>query len=184
MTSGNGKQHLYPIQFPLPRGRALLLDDDEDHLQHFATLLERMAYAVRAFTNYQEAETCLDHEPFDFIVVSPAFEAHILKELTLRYSRYEPEVVLTRCLEMNCCVAAVQLGASEFVDKRLTSAEFEHLVTTHFQPRQRGASARASERLSIGTAGTFGVQEQMSDTLCPRGRGKGDGVGFRTASNA
>jgi len=149
MTPGNGKQHLHPTQFPLSRGRALLLDDDENNLQHFTRLLERLAYAVRAFTNYQEAATCLDHEPFDFIVVSPAFEAHLLKELTLACNRYMPEVVLTRCLEMNCCVAAIQLGASDYLEKRLTPAEFEHLVTTHLQPRQREASARASERLSI-----------------------------------
>jgi DNA-binding NtrC family response regulator len=149
MTPGNGKQHRHPTQFPLSRGRALLLDDDENNLQYFTTLLERMAYAVRAFTNYQEAETCLDQEPFDFIVVSPAFEAPFLKELTLACNRYMPEVVLTRCLEMNCCVAAMQLGASDYFEKPLTPAEFEHLVTTHFQPRQRKASARASEPLNV-----------------------------------
>ena len=118
----------------------------------------------------------MDHEPFDFIVMSPAFEARVLKELTLPCDRYEPEVVPTRCLEMNCCVAAVQLGGSDFLEKPLTPAEFEHLVTTHFQPRQRGASARASERLSIGTASTFGVQEEMSGTLeLPRARQGGRG---------
>ena len=136
MTPGNGKQHFDPTRFSVPRGRALLLDDDEYELQHFTTLLERMAYAVRAFTNYQEAAGCLDHEPFDFIVVSPAFEAHLLKELTLVPNRHTPEVVLTRCLEMDCCFAAMQLGAADYFEKPLTPAEFEHLLTTHCQPRQ------------------------------------------------
>ena len=90
MTPGNGKQHLHPTPFPLSRGRALLIDNDEDNLKHFTKLLGCLAYAVRAFTNYQEAESCLDHEPFDFIVVSPAYEAHFLKELTLTCNRYMP----------------------------------------------------------------------------------------------
>ena len=76
MKPGNGKQHFHPAQFFLPRGRVLLLDDDENDLQHFAGLLERRAHTVRAFTKCQDAMKCLDHEPFDFIIVSPAFEAH------------------------------------------------------------------------------------------------------------
>src|ERR1700733_404169 len=125
MTPGNDDHYLHPTRSPLPRGRVLLLDDDESNLPHFTILLERMAYAVRAFASYQEAETCQDHEPFDFIVVSPAFEAHSLIGFTLADSRHTPEVVLTRCLEMNCCVAATQLGASDFLERPLTAAEFE-----------------------------------------------------------
>ena len=49
MTSGNGKQQLHPTQFPLPRGRALLLDDDEDNLQHFTMLLERTGIRGQGF---------------------------------------------------------------------------------------------------------------------------------------
>jgi len=145
MKPGNGKQHFHPAQFFLPRGRVLLLDDDENNLQHFAGLLERRAYTVRAFTKCQDAMKCLDHEPFDFIIVSPAFEAHHLIDLTSARNGDAPEVVLTRCLEMNCCVAAVQLGASPDLERTLTPAEFEHLITTHCQPGHRASSARAPE---------------------------------------
>ncbi|MGO8791450.1 MAG: response regulator [Terriglobia bacterium] len=154
MTSGNGKQDHHPTQFSLSRGRALLLDDDKNNLQHFTTLLERMAYVVRAFTNYQEAERYLDHEPFDFIVVSPAFEAHPQIELTLARNRHMPEVVLTRCLEMNCCVAVMQLGAPDYFEKPLTPTEFEHLLTTHCPPRHGESSARISERLTVRRGGS------------------------------
>ena len=136
MMPSKGKQHLHPTQFPIPRGRALLLDDDEKDVKYFTSLLEGLAYSVRAFANYQEAEECLEHEPFDFIVVSPAFEAHRLMELTLARRRHTPRVLLTRCLEMNCCVAAMQLGAADYLEKSLSPTEFVHLVTTHCQPRQ------------------------------------------------
>jgi DNA-binding NtrC family response regulator len=52
-------------------------------------------------------------------------------------------VVLTRCLEMNCYLEAMQLGAVDYLEKPLAPAEFEHLVTTHCQPRQGEISARA-----------------------------------------
>ena len=136
MMPSKGNQHLHPTQFSIPRGRALLLDDDEKDVKYFTSLLEGLAYSVRAFTNYREAEGCLEHEPFDFIVVSPAFEAHRLMELTLARRRHTPVVLLTRCLEMNCCFAAMQLGAADDLEKSLSPTEFVHLVTTHCQPRQ------------------------------------------------
>ena len=147
MMSGNGKQHLHASPFSPPRGRALLLDENEKELKYFTTLLERMAYPVRAVTNYQEAEGCVEHEPFDFIIVSPgspAFPAHRLVELTLARHQHTPVVVLTRCLEMNCLFAAMQLGTADYLEKNLTLAEFEHLVTEHCQPWQGEIPARAS----------------------------------------
>ena len=137
--SGNGKQHLHPIQFTLPRGSALLLDGNEKDLKYFTTLLERMAYSVRAFTNYQEAEGCVEREHFDIVVVSqgsPAFEAHRLVELTLARHRHTPEVVLTRCLEMKSYLEGMQLGAADYFEKPLSLVELEHLVATHCKPRQ------------------------------------------------
>jgi DNA-binding NtrC family response regulator len=146
MKPGNGKPHFHPSRFSGPRGRVLLLNDDENSLQRCTALLERMAYMVRAFAKYHDAKRCLDHELFDIIVVSPAFEAHHLIELTLARRGHTPEVVLTRCLEMNCCVAAIQLGALHDLEKTLTPVEFEHLIT-HCQPGHGGSSARASEEL-------------------------------------
>ena len=148
MTPGNGKPHLCPTQYLLPRGRILLVDEDEHDLQHFTTLLERMGYRVHAFMNHREAEGCLDLEPFAFIVVSPAFDPHRLMELALARSGHTPEVVRTGCLEMNCCVAALQLGAEDRLDKSLSPTEFEHLVTTHFQPTPDEISAPSLERRS------------------------------------
>ena len=102
---GNGKPHLHPTQSSLPRGRVLLVDEDAEDLKYFTTLLGRMGYSARAFTYYQEAEGCLEHEHFDFAIVgqgSPAFESHDLVQLTLARDRHTRVVVLTRCLEMNC----------------------------------------------------------------------------------
>ena len=57
---------------------------------------------------------------FDFVIVSqgsPAFETHPLVELTLARNRHTPVVVLARCLEMNCYLEAMQLGAADYLEK-------------------------------------------------------------------
>jgi DNA-binding NtrC family response regulator len=108
-------------------------------LKYFTTLLGRMGYSVQSFAKYQEAEGCLEREHFDAVIVnqgSPAFETRELLELTLERNRHTPVVVLTRCLEMNCYLEAMQLGAVDYLEKPLAPAEFERLVTTHFEPRQ------------------------------------------------
>lgn len=136
----------YPTQSSLPRGRILLVDEDEKDLKHFTTLLGRMGYSVRAFLKHREAEECLEHEHFDFVIVSqgsPAFETRDLVQLTLARDRHKPVVVLTRCLEMKCYLEAMQLGAADYLEKPLAPTELERLVTTHFKPRQGEISAGA-----------------------------------------
>jgi two-component system phosphoglycerate transport system response regulator PgtA len=143
MTSGNGNPYPPPTQTVLPQRNALLVDEDEKDLDYFGPLLCHLGYAVRPFASYQEAESCLEHDHFDFVIVnqgSPAFEARRLVELALTRSRHTPVVVLTRCLEMNCYIEAMQLGAADYVEKPLSPAVFKHLVTTHARPRTREIS--------------------------------------------
>ena len=138
------KPLLRPTRFLLPRGRILLVDEEERDLKYFTTLLGRMGYSVRAFMNYREAEGCLGHEYFDFVIVSqggPAFETQRLVQLTLARNRHTPVVVLTRCLEMSCYLEAMQLGALDYLEKPLAPAEVERLVATYFQPQQAEISA-------------------------------------------
>jgi len=147
MIPRNNEPHHHPIQSSLPRGVVLLVDEDANDLKHFTTQLGRMGYSVRAFMDYREAEECLEHEHFDFVMVnlgSPAFEAHRLVELTLARNRHTPVVVLTRCLEMSCYLKAMQLGAADYLEKPLAPAEFERVVTTHCQPGQGEISACAA----------------------------------------
>ncbi len=147
MMPGDNKPSLHPTQPLLPRGRILLVDEDEKDLKYFTTLLGRMGYSVRAFVNYREAEGCLEHEHFDDVIVSqgsPAFETHGLVEFTLARDRHTPVVVLTRCLEMKCYLEAMQLGAADYLEKPLTPPEFERVVKTHCQSRHGEISAGES----------------------------------------
>jgi DNA-binding NtrC family response regulator len=123
----------------------LLVDEDESGLKHFTTLLCRMGYSVRGFVDYREADGCLRQEHFDFVIVSqrsPAFETQPVVELTFarNRNRHTPLVVLASSLEMNCYLAAIQLGAVDYLEKPLAPAEFEQLVMAHCQPRQGALS--------------------------------------------
>ena len=146
MPSDN-ETSLHPMQSSLPSGRILLVDEGEKDLKYFTTLLGRMGYSVRAFLNYREAEGCLEHEHFDFVIVSqgsPAFETRDLVQRTLARDRHKPVIVLTRCLEMKCYLDAMQLGAADYLEKPLTPTEFEGVVKTHCQARHGEISAGAS----------------------------------------
>lgn len=144
MTPSKGKSHVHSTPSSLPQGRILLVDEDAKDLKHFTTQLGRMGYSVRAFADYREAEVCLENEHFDFVLVSqnsPAFETRHLVEFISARDRRTPVVVLTRCLQMKSYLEAMQLGASDYLQKPLTPAEFERVVTTHCQPRPGEISA-------------------------------------------
>ena len=139
MVPFNEYRPLSPPPSAPPRQSVLLVDEDAKNLKHFTARLERMGYSVRAFADYREAEGCLEHEHFDFVIVSqgsPAFETHHLVELALARDRCTPVVVLTRCVQMNCYLEAMLLGAADYLEKPLTTAEFERVVTTYCKPRQ------------------------------------------------
>ena len=144
MTPTYNKPSPHLQQSLLPRGRILLVDEEEEELKSFNALLRHMGFSVRAFLDYQEAEGCLGHEFFDFAIVSqgsPAFETHRLVQLALAHNRRTPVVVLTRCLEMSCYLEAMQLGAADYLEKPLAPKEFERLVATHCQPQRGEISA-------------------------------------------
>ena len=120
--------------------RALLVDHDAGDLQYYSALLRGLGYVVHSFATYREAERCLECEVIDFVIVnqgSPAFEARELVERVLARNRRTPVVVLTHCLDMGCYLEAMQLGAVDYVEKPLSPADLEHLVTTVGSPHLR-----------------------------------------------
>ena len=169
MTPGNDKPHLPPTQPCLLRGRVLLVDEDEKDLKYFTTLLGRMGYSVQAFANYQEAEECLEREYFDSVIVnqgSPAFEARNLVDLTLARNRHTPVVVLTRCLEMNCYLEAMQLGAVDYLEKPLAPAgsKARQLSCRKCRQFQTWAGDRGHRRF-IRPDHTLGPRQRDSEQL-------------------
>lgn len=96
---GHDQTPLIQEQFMLPRGRILLVDENESDLKYFTTQMCRTGYSVGGFVNYREAKGCLRQGHIDFAIVtqgSPAFETQPLVELVLARNRRPPVVVLAR----------------------------------------------------------------------------------------
>ena len=153
--------------------RVLLVDEDEHDLRHFTMLLEQMDFSVWAFTDYREAERFLAQGNFDLVIVGQGgsdLETCRLAQFTLGRERYTPVVVLTRRLEIKGYVRAMQLGASEYLEKHLTPTEFKRVVLTHSEPRQAEKPASATCKLDPGRRPTRGNGASAGVTLVPNAK--------------
>jgi len=128
------------------RGTALVVEQDSDDLRAYSSVLRRLGFEVRTCTNYHDALRSLEEAAPDFVFVNeggPEFEARDLVQRALAHDRHTPVVVLAKTVNMACYLEAMQLGAVDYVEKPLTAAKIEYLVTTHV-PLARIARARGA----------------------------------------
>ncbi len=53
----------------------------------------------------------------------------------IEIDRRTPILVVTRCLDINCYLEAMQLGALDYLERPLAASEITRLVETHSRPR-------------------------------------------------
>ena len=130
-----------PLQFNPPtashRGTALIVDRDAADLQSYAAVLRGMGFEVKTYLDFGEAARSLEQESADFVLVSqgsPAFEGQGVVQKALAHDRHTPVVVVASHLDLGCYLEAIQLGAADYLEKPLSPAEVEHLVTTYRRP--------------------------------------------------
>lgn len=126
----------------VPRAKVLLVDDQLRDLHYYAAILQEQGYAVQSCVSYNEGVRCLETQSFDFIVVSQgshAFEGRLLVRRALEIDRRTPILVLTRSVDMDCYLEAMQLGAVDYLEKPLAPAEMARVVETHLRPRSAAA---------------------------------------------
>ena len=124
------------------RRRVLLVDEDCGDLQFYCTILKQEGYEVQACRSYAEGAQCLERGTFDFVVIcqgSRAFEGRALLEQVMTIDRHTPVLVLTRSVDMNCYLEAMQLGAVDYLEKPLPPAQFLRIVETHLRPQAAAA---------------------------------------------
>jgi response regulator RpfG family c-di-GMP phosphodiesterase len=122
--------------------RFLLVDEDRNDLMHYRTLLEKQGYRVCASDSYEGAVRCLEDESFDCILVGQgtcAFEGRCVVKQALDLDRRRPVVVLSSCVDMNCYLEAMQLGAADYLEKPISPVEMDRVVTTHVHSAMRRA---------------------------------------------
>jgi two-component system phosphoglycerate transport system response regulator PgtA len=115
----------------------LLVDEDHNDLEYYRALLEKQGYKVCASDSYEVAAHCLEDKPFDFILVgqgTAAFEGRCVLERARSLNQRQPVVVLSRCLDIDCYLEAMQLGAVDYLEKPVSPAEIVRVVRTHLRP--------------------------------------------------
>jgi two-component system phosphoglycerate transport system response regulator PgtA len=138
MGSGIATHRAQENSHLLWRARVLLVEPDARDRQYYSAILQRQGFEVYACTSYNDAERILATGPVDFAVInqgSRAFEGRTLLERVLTIDRHIPVVVLTRAVDMNCYLEAMQMGAVDYLEKPLSAEEVLRLIETHLRPR-------------------------------------------------
>jgi DNA-binding NtrC family response regulator len=116
----------------------LLVEPDPRDRQYYSGILQQRGFEVCACASYQEGARCLESGDVDLVVInqgSNAFEGRAILERAMMIDRHLPVVVLTRTVDMNCYLEAMQLGAVDYLEKPLAPEQIAHFVMTHVRPR-------------------------------------------------
>jgi DNA-binding NtrC family response regulator len=125
----------------VPRGKALIVDEYPEDLQFYSTVLEAYGYRVRRCSSYHEGVRCLAEEAFDFVIVSqgtPTFEGSWVLMRATEVNPSLPVLVVARCLDIDCYLEAMQLGAMDYLVEPLTVWEIGRLLENHWQAKIPG----------------------------------------------
>jgi len=121
----------------------LLVDEQCGELSCLVETLREHGCEVHSCSCYEEGLRQLESRFFDFVVVcqgGPQFEGKQVLERAIEIDRRTPILVVTRCLDMQCYLDAMQLGALDYVERPLVPEEVARLVETHSRPHAAGAA--------------------------------------------
>jgi DNA-binding NtrC family response regulator len=130
-----------------PRGTVLLVDADPKSLGYLRSVLQAAGYNVQACNSFLEGARCLDGKNFDLIIVSQGtrnFEGRSVLERAMEIDRQMPVVVTARCIDMDCYLEAMQLGAVDYLEEPVAVTELVRVVGNHLRPRRAAKLARAA----------------------------------------
>ena len=114
--------------------RVLLVDEEAGDLRILRLILEGQGLEVYTCTTYEAGVLCLEAEPFDFVMVSQgssAFEGKRVLDRAMQLDRRRPVLVLTRCINMNCYLEAMQMGAIDYLEKPVPPLDLLRFVQAH-----------------------------------------------------
>lgn len=117
--------------------KLLLVDENAYDLDYYTEVLRYLGYDVQPVNSYSRAAATLDCERFDLVIVdqgSANFEGRSVLSRAVEVDHHLPVLVLTRTVDADCCIEALDAGAHEYVQKPLTTAEVRELVNDYVKP--------------------------------------------------
>jgi len=134
----------------------LLVDEDPKDLDYYSMVLQYLGYAVHSVDSYADAAGLLGCDQFDLVIVdqgSSNFEGRTVLTRAVEVDRHIPVLVLTRNVDADCCIDALDGGAYEYVQKPLTAAEVRDLVSDYVKSPTEGLPGGQDFALQPGFAG-------------------------------
>jgi len=115
--------------------KVLIFDEDIEDLTRHAEPFEAHGCEVHKCMSVESAMRCIEREEFDFAVVdqgSSAFEGLRVIRHLVRYNLPTPFVVVARCKDGMCYQQALTLGATDYLEKPVSSAEMNWIIENQF----------------------------------------------------
>lgn len=126
------------FEFTARPTRVLLVDEETGDVRTLRLALEGQGFEVFTCVNYEAAIRCLETSPVDFVIVSQgtlAFEGRRVLDRAMQLDRRRPVIVTTRCMNMQCYLEAMQMGAVDYLEKPVPPGDLLRFVRTHVQHR-------------------------------------------------
>ncbi len=124
------------VEFTARPTRVLLVDEEASDMRTLRLTMEGQGFEVFTCANYEAAIRCLETSPIDFVIVSQgslAFEGRKVLDRAMQLDRHRPVIVTTRCMNMQCYLEAMQMGAIDYLEKPVPPGELLRFVRTHVQ---------------------------------------------------
>jgi DNA-binding response OmpR family regulator len=122
----------------IPQKRILIVDGDARDRERYAMQLRDRGFSVRACSSYEEGGRYLDHEKYDLVIVDqggPAFEGKAIAARSIRKDPRVPVLVITRHHNMASYLDAMQLGASDYLEKPIPIHDLLWRIDTYLPSR-------------------------------------------------
>jgi two-component system phosphoglycerate transport system response regulator PgtA len=124
------------IEFTARTTKVLIVDEDETDLRTLRLILQGQGMEVFTCASHEAGVQCLEAESFDFVVVSQgtlAFEGRNVLDRSTQLDRRRPVLVVTRLIDMQCYLEAMQMGAIDYLEMPVPPAELLRFVRGHVQ---------------------------------------------------
>lgn len=118
--------------------RILVACEGTDDVEYYTAVLCSRGYAVSSATCFKDAAKAIAHTTFDLVIVSqggPDFRSKPVLEAAVERDRRMPVIVLTRAVDVDCYIDAVQLGAVDYIETPLLPGDLANLVSAHLRSR-------------------------------------------------
>ena len=148
MASSIHNRGLIDKALPGERARVLLVNKNPGDLAYYGAMLERMQCRVRTSSSFGKGVQCLERGHYDLIVLdqgSSRFEGRQVLMTAMEVDAEVPVLVLARSYSRGCYEQAMQSGALDYVEGRLSEAELVAFLET-FGPRRTGFPRSSAHR--------------------------------------